>query len=288
MAYRISQQENLRSVAIATKTLNPAEAEIQITLDFNAPVTQVDFRGRLMGPRCPYAETVEIAYNFTRLPRADSQENTSVTGRIIIPEPSLWDPISPMLYQGPIELWSGETPIVQLQVSMGLHSTQIGPKGLRWNGTLAKVHAKKATDFDPPTAKTLRREGINTLVVPASEKLPALCDLADRFGFWLIIDCRDADVQSVASLSEHVSCLGFLVSPNQEVDVARKLPNLVGVSFQSSKLELDLNPYSFVYTAEENLHSLQSVSKMKLVEMSGQTEKQNLDAIPDLLGWVEA
>src|SRR5262249_16773364 len=67
-------------------------------------VTQV--RGRLVGPRCPFATTVEVAY-----PTREQSREYETTGtpkimlRVIIPEPNLWEPETPFLYQGPLELF---------------------------------------------------------------------------------------------------------------------------------------------------------------------------------------
>ena len=80
-------------------------------------MTQV--RGRLTGPRCPYTTTVEVAYPFREHSR-DYGEGGSprLTLRAIIPEPSWWDPQTPFLYEGPVELWQdGRLVDVSLSVS---------------------------------------------------------------------------------------------------------------------------------------------------------------------------
>ncbi len=52
----------IRQIEVRDRSLIPAEAEVWITVtpEHHTPTTEV--RGRLMGPRCPYASTVEVAY----------------------------------------------------------------------------------------------------------------------------------------------------------------------------------------------------------------------------------
>src|SRR5438105_3893021 len=83
---------------------DPAEAEVWVGVipEQITPATEV--RGRLMGPRCHYASTVEVAYPlrlFVRRPEG----LPGLAMRVVIPEASLWEPESPFLYLGPIELW---------------------------------------------------------------------------------------------------------------------------------------------------------------------------------------
>ena len=105
----------IQSIRVETHSLDPAQAELRLTVfpDRVAPTTEV--RGRLMGPRCPYSSTVEIAYPVRPLHRP-SPEPQQIAVRVVIPEPSLWDPVSPFLYEGPVELWEdGErTDLVRL------------------------------------------------------------------------------------------------------------------------------------------------------------------------------
>src|SRR3989442_2573328 len=87
----------------ATHHADPAGAELRIVVrpERLTPATMV--KGRLMGPRSPYANTVEIAYPVRELARTDH-----ILLRVLIPEPNFWDPKNPLLYEGPLELWDGE------------------------------------------------------------------------------------------------------------------------------------------------------------------------------------
>src|SRR5689334_4063070 len=94
---------NLLSVSLRDAVLSPVEADVRITFTFRRPVDGLEVRGRLMGPRCRYASTVEVAYPFRPLPAP--QDQVALPARVLIPEPSLWEPTCPFLYEGPVELW---------------------------------------------------------------------------------------------------------------------------------------------------------------------------------------
>ena len=98
------EQEDAFPVEVQNRVLNPAEAEIWITAHPTERHADLELRGRLMGPRCPYATTVEVAYALRPCPRsvADSGQTAA---RVLIPEPNFWEPQSPFLYRGPVELW---------------------------------------------------------------------------------------------------------------------------------------------------------------------------------------
>src|SRR5205823_26348 len=68
MAFQILHAENLSALAVSTPILNPAEAEVHFAFDLREEVQRPELRGRLTGPRCPYATTVEIAYPVRPLP----------------------------------------------------------------------------------------------------------------------------------------------------------------------------------------------------------------------------
>src|SRR5919204_1388628 len=98
---------SIRRVEVRNRSLSPAGAEVWVSVipERRTPATEVI--GRLVGPRCRYATTVEVAYPFRPFPRP-VEGLPGLTRRVVIPEPSFWEPASPFLYQGPVELWEGD------------------------------------------------------------------------------------------------------------------------------------------------------------------------------------
>src|SRR5205809_747502 len=90
-----------------------AELRIQVCPESITPTTQV--KGRLMGPRSPYSSTVEIAYPLRELARTEH-----ILLRVLIPEPNFWEPKSPLLYEGPLELWQDGERVEQIWLRHGI------------------------------------------------------------------------------------------------------------------------------------------------------------------------
>src|SRR5262249_10296749 len=94
----------IQEIIVHNHSLDPAEAEVRVTVVPEEADPRCEVRGRLMGPRCAYASTVEVAYPLRPLARG-AAETSGLTMRAVIPEASLWEPACPFLYQGPVELW---------------------------------------------------------------------------------------------------------------------------------------------------------------------------------------
>src|SRR5262249_5856055 len=95
-------------VDVHDHALSPVAGEVRVVVrtGFRTPATAV--RGRLMGPHCRFAETVEVAYPMRPVPTPALSDQNELVCRVVVPEVSLWDPQSPFLYAGPVELWEGD------------------------------------------------------------------------------------------------------------------------------------------------------------------------------------
>src|SRR5690349_13797810 len=119
---------NIPRVEVLNHILNPAEAELWITIAPNDLLSDGEVRGRLVGPRCQYATTVEVAYPLRPL-SGHLKKPGDLSARVIIPEPSFWDPVSPFLYQGSVEVWTGGKCWCEVPISHGLRLLQLGRDG---------------------------------------------------------------------------------------------------------------------------------------------------------------
>jgi hypothetical protein len=146
-----------------------------------------------MGPNCPYASTIEVAYPlrpFAKLPEGFSP----MTRRVVIPEPSRWDVVSPFLYQGFIELREDGQMCDRISVRHGLRAVQIGAYGVRWNGDGILLHAVERDQMPAAEVAQLREVGVNTIVTSAEQK--ELVAEAERVGMLVLVKVKqpDADV----------------------------------------------------------------------------------------------
>jgi hypothetical protein len=218
----------IRQIEVCDRSLIPAEAEVWITVTPERHTSATEVRGRLMGPRCPYASTVEVAYPFRPLPPDRTLPgSTGVTMRVVIPEASLWEPESPFLYQGPIELWQDGQRCDQVKLSHGLRSFRLDERGLRVNSRPLTLRGRTVSACSDEEAIALRQAGYNLLVVPVDADTLPVWERADRLGFFVLGQLRDSSEQTlrhVALLSRQTSCLGWLIEEGKHPSLDRLPP----------------------------------------------------------------
>jgi hypothetical protein len=198
------------TIEIRNRLLNPAEAEVWVSARADGPPADLAVRGRLHGPHCGYANTVEVAYPLR--PLAGAPDALGATARVLIPEPSFWDPESPFLYAGPVTVWQGDRLCFEGTVSHGLRHCQLMPRGLRWNGRALSLHGTARQRLTREGAATLRASGCNTLLAAVGENAEQLWAAADRYGFLMLGRLADEGaVRTALALKGHPSCLGWLL-----------------------------------------------------------------------------
>ena len=116
-------------VVVLDHRLDPVETELRVFVKLAELTPATEIRGRLNGPRCLYASTIEIAYPMREVARSDHMEL-----RVVIPEPSWWDPESPFLYEGALELLQDGIACDRAAIRHGIRRLQLTSKGLRLNG----------------------------------------------------------------------------------------------------------------------------------------------------------
>jgi hypothetical protein len=206
-------ENRIRHIEVQDRSLDPVSAEVWITVlpEHRSPTTEV--RGRLMGPRCPYSSTIEVAYPLRPLQTNQKQPNLSgLTVRAAIPEASLWEPQCPFLYQGPVELWQDGQRCDHVILSHGLRSLQRNERGVYVNGRALNLHGRKTTTCSDQEATQWRQTGYNLLIAPVGTSSFVVWEQADRFGFLVLGQLgEDADeMRLIERLRSHASCLGWL------------------------------------------------------------------------------
>jgi hypothetical protein len=127
---------------------------------------------------------------------------------VIVPEPSLWDPVTPFLYQGPIELWQNGELCERVQVTHGIRSAAISHRGLYWNGVRQSLRAVHCTDESEAGLQQLHKNGISALVVPGY--VESLWLAASRLGLAIIGRTFEPNPAFLPATSLP-SCLGWII-----------------------------------------------------------------------------
>jgi hypothetical protein len=187
-----------------------AELRVRVTPERRTPATEV--RGRLTGPRCRYAATVEIAYPLQPVPGPQPPEGPFVR-RVVIPEASPWEPESPFLYTAVVELWQDGRLADRRVRTTGLLTTALSPRGLSVNGRLLTLCGGTLHEGTATGLVRRRQEGRNLLLVPLTLLTVGLWQIADDYGVFLLglLDETDPRCLGLAgSLTKYLSCFGWV------------------------------------------------------------------------------
>jgi hypothetical protein len=206
-------ENRIRRIEVHDRSLNPVSAEVWISVLPEHLTATTEVHGRLMGPRCLYSNTVEVAYPLRPLPLHQKPPMPSgLTVRAVIPEASWWEPQCPFLYQGPIELWQDGQCCDRVILSHGMRSLQRKERGLCINGRPLTLHGRKIAACSDEEAAQLYQAGYNLLIAPVAASSLAVWERADRFGFLVLGQLgEDADETRLVDMTRpHASCLGWL------------------------------------------------------------------------------
>jgi hypothetical protein len=133
----------------------------------------------------------------------------------VIPEPCLWDPETPFLYEGPVQVRADRRVLAETHVRHGLRRLKLGPKGIRLNGRRLALRGVLRGECSGEEARRLHDAGYNAILAQEVTD-DALWDTADRYGL-LVICCitHPEQLARAAALGQHPCCLGWLVPESE-------------------------------------------------------------------------
>jgi hypothetical protein len=189
-------------VTIKPVRLTPTEADLAVEVTFSPAGSPCELHGRLMGPTCAYSTTVEVAYPIRRS-RVSEDNPRKLIGRVVIPEPSWWDPESPFLYITVVDLWQDGQKVDDARFSCGLRSAKLTPHGLWWNGRSLDLQSPVPGRTETEWAHA-RAEGFKAVTAPTAVA-QAAWEYGDRAGLLIVTD-QSVRVDTV----RHPSALGWV------------------------------------------------------------------------------
>jgi hypothetical protein len=294
----------IKEIRVFEGRLDPAEAEVCIAVYSEALTSTTQVRGRLMGPSCLYATTVEVAYPLRELSREyESLGTPHITVRALIPEPNLWTPATPFLYRGVVELWQGGQCCERVPITRGLRGIKLGARGLRVNGQPVIIRGLACARCSEEDASRLHQAGCNTLLVPPTAESAGLWELGDRYGFLMLGKLSSWNqVDQAGFVPRHPSILGWVLEPEffrhpllvEDPSLATSLlpryateEPLAGMALPQSAAAASVPPgVSFVLGTEETLAALAEINLPTIV-LSARPFGEPLPAAgPDVLGWI--
>ena len=299
-------RDTIRAVRIKNHLIDPTRAELWVTIVPNCLKQATEVRGRFLGPRCPYATTVEVAYPLQSFPHKP-EDVPDLTFRVVIPEPSLWDPISPFLYEGYIGLWQNNLRYQFGEVHHGLRLFHLGSSGVRLNGQTVVLHGvarPHSVDVETilahyadaePEARRYHDAGYNLMITSAGDL--SAWNAADRMGLLMLGWVDDVSLPNVPGLSRTTSALGWVL-PEQWLTYGSKVKSTIqGEQPPFWGVELSRSPsrplppeICFFVCEEQHLPQLLTVPLPCLVlrRPSSNKDVTPLEKSPSgILGWVD-
>jgi hypothetical protein len=229
-------QNRLMDVELRDHRLVAAAAEVHIVAHLTTPSPTAELRGRLTGPHCAYASTIEIAYPLRPQPTTNASEPIA---RVIVPEASFWEPQTPFLYNGSVELWDDHVCRERIAVRHGFRSLTLGPTGLKVNGRPLTLTGRRLDACTAAEATALRRAGVNLLATTVTPGCQSLWDQGDRLGFFLLGRVNDASDELLRKFASHPCRLGWLATTDAEAKRLRPLGGFVGFEQSQADAALD-------------------------------------------------
>ncbi len=223
----------IKHLRVRDRTVPPSDAELTVEVVPEHASPTAELRGRVTGPVCAYADTIEVAYPLRGV--ASAQADT-LTARAVIPEASLWDPARPFLYRVFVELCQDGRRCDQRRFEHGFRTLGlVGWQGLRLNGEPLFIRGVAFASglatgalLNEAEVRGLRQAGYNLILAPPANA--DLWGLADRLGMFVLGQVKEeVDLERVESLSAHPCCFGWLLT-------GRPLPGPAAIEALASRL----------------------------------------------------
>jgi hypothetical protein len=290
----------LQTLDLQTTRYDPVDAELTFTLPLDQPLEGAELRGRLNGPRCAYTETIEIAFPLKPVPG----EAGLLRSRVVIPEASSWDPSTPFLYEGAVELWHAGQVLERTNVSHGLRHLLMKKASLILNGQRFRLKGQAIDALTADTAKPTREAGINLLLANATMDNADVWAQADRLGFFVLgqVDGGDDEllwrIESVHA--HHTSCFGWVLPQHltrhpqlwhnaMSLLHGQRRRHLIGVQVEELPLGVLPGHVSFIVCERRQLEELGELPIPRIVLLRRASQAEDLKEMPGaqfLLGWV--
>jgi hypothetical protein len=287
----------IRELSVSQTRYDPAEAWLWITVYPEQVTSATQVLGRLTGPQCHYSSTVEIAYPLREHSRQYEKEGTPrLIHRVIIPEPNFWEPGTPFLYRGAVELWQKGQRCDQREICHGLRQSRLTPQGLRWNSQILTIRAAARDQCSEADAFRLRQEGYNTLLLAKESVTPELLEIADRLGFLILGHLTSRkQFKDVQPPQTHTSFLGWIIDERLLEDplvastggcLLSGENRLVGVELTQRPADPLPGEVDFILCREDLLPELSENPLPKLLRYQTGSFKDEAAPPPGVLGWV--
>jgi hypothetical protein len=297
-------RNRITRLAAYDRTTPPSDADLVLFVAAEQITATTEVRGRVTGPHCEEASTIEIAYPLRPAPfsRNYPELKEGLLVLATIPEASLWEPSRPFLYQVFLELWEDGQCCERTRFAYGFRTIQAGSRGLLWNGQPLVLRGTSQLPESEQQWVALRQRQCNLLVTPASES--RWWSKASQVGFLVLarIPRQEETSEALRGGERQASGLGWLIdqetlqrlSPEsaafKQLQTRRELEGtLIGVELCHA-VEKPLPPeIDFVVSPEGMPAGILggNLPRIVLVEGAEGVAPSASANVPGVLGWIE-
>ena len=211
------------SVELFFGHVSMAEARIYARWTANS-IGEGPITGTIRGPRCAYSKTLPATIPFR-------EKGPGLTRLIeaIVPDPCLWTPELPFLYDVSIEWHNSQQQHQTTRQVVGMRAFGVRDGGFRWETRPWVLRAQRVASANPHDFP-LWRDADVALAVPWPED--SLCQQAGEVGTMLVALCHDAASNPLAELQRlsrwpAVVLAVLPISTAWPADLTRLVPNLL-------------------------------------------------------------
>jgi hypothetical protein len=164
-----SDSNRLHTIDHYKLTVSPAEVDIWFRAVVQRVTPGTEVRGRIVGPRSLFAETVEVEAPL-RSVNYKEKGQVVLIARTAFPKPGFWDPQTPLLYRVVVELWQDGQRCDVSGFDLGFRMIEFGSGSVLVNKKPFFLQGMRDLPQSREEAATRRQAGYNLVLVnhPAS------------------------------------------------------------------------------------------------------------------------
>jgi hypothetical protein len=284
---------------VHVKRLSVSTEEVEVWLQVHAQkiTSGTEVRGRIVGPRCLYAKTVESVAPL-RSVVGRSGDQAELIARTSFAAPGFWEPRNPLLYRVVVELWQDEQRCGVSGFDLGFRTIEMLPNSVSVNQKPLSLQGMSHLPQSPEDASVRRQAGYN--LVLAGKGQWNWWVRANPMGFLLLERAALSTLtpQYISLVSQQPCFFGFVLDkelldcpPSESERLLRawqKRRVFIGLELDESPPPLLPNGLSFLICPESMLPALETIPLPKLVLREQGALKGETSAVaPSLLGWID-
>ena len=293
-----SDSNRLKSIESYMLSVSPAEADIWFKVGVQRVTARTEVRGRIVGPRCLFAETVEVVSPL-RSVRHKEKEEVALIARTAIPEPCFWDPHNPLLYRVVVELWQDGQRCSVSGFDLGFRMIEMDSGNVFVKRKPVFLQGMPYLPQSQEEAAARRRAGYN--LVLAEKGQWHWWVRANPMGFLLLEKAALSTLtpQYIGLLCQQPCFFGFVLDkelldhpPSETESLLRAWQErrvLIGLELDGPPPPSLPNGLSFLVCPESVLPALSTASlpKLALRDSEAGREKPQAREVQGVLGWID-